>query len=212
MYKLYTAPNSRHNRTQQRTLNMTCLNTTSNFILISWEVWENWMIWFYFCLTGDPQPTSRPLKIVPMGEGPGVLKSVFRLVASCPSNMLVCLRDQSLRQFYTLPHWDRSCRSNFLSHPVTRYRHWANQSQPWPYNGKRLAWKPLECQFLSHLYDSTWKNPHSESGNRTLEVDALTTRPARQCVPWSMTDIQQFDQTSCWQCPMLKFSLCKMAP
>ena len=24
-----------------------------------------------------------------------------------------------LRQLYTLPHWDRHCRSNFLSHPVT---------------------------------------------------------------------------------------------
>ena len=43
------------------------------------------------------------------------------------------------RQFYMLPHWDRSCRSNFPSHPVTVYWHWADQSQRWPYNARRLA-------------------------------------------------------------------------
>ena len=41
--------------------------------------------------------------------------------------------------FYMLPHWDRSCRSNFPSHPVTVYWHRANQSQHWPYNARRLA-------------------------------------------------------------------------
>ena len=44
-----------------------------------------------------------------------------------------------LRQLYMLPHWDRSCRSNFPSHPVTVYWHQANQSQHWPYNARRLA-------------------------------------------------------------------------
>ena len=44
-----------------------------------------------------------------------------------------------LRQFYVLPHWDRSCRSNFPSHPVTVYWHRADQSQCWPYNARRLA-------------------------------------------------------------------------
>ena len=38
-----------------------------------------------------------------------------------------------LRQFYVLPHWDRSCRPNFPSHPVTVYWHRADQSQHWPY-------------------------------------------------------------------------------
>ena len=41
--------------------------------------------------------------------------------------------------FYMLPHWERSCRSNFLPHPVTVYRHPADQSQRWPYNARRLA-------------------------------------------------------------------------
>ena len=44
-----------------------------------------------------------------------------------------------LRQFEVLPHWDRRCRSNFPSHPVTVYWHRADQSQRWPYNAKRLA-------------------------------------------------------------------------
>ena len=39
-----------------------------------------------------------------------------------------------------LPHWDRSCRSNFLPHPVTVYWHRADQSQRWPYNSRRLVW------------------------------------------------------------------------
>ena len=34
-----------------------------------------------------------------------------------------------LRQFYVLPHWDRSCRPNFPSHLVTVYWQRADQSQ-----------------------------------------------------------------------------------
>ena len=60
-----------------------------------------------------------------------------------------------LRQFYVLPHWDRSCRSNCPSHPVTIYWHQADQSQHWPYIARRLAGWPLGCQFLRHWYDST---------------------------------------------------------
>ena len=44
-----------------------------------------------------------------------------------------------LRQVYVLPHWHRSCRSNFLSHPVTLYWHQASQSQRWPYIARHLA-------------------------------------------------------------------------
>ena len=44
-----------------------------------------------------------------------------------------------LRQVYVLPHWDRSCRPNFPSHPVTVYWHRTDQSQQWPYNARRLA-------------------------------------------------------------------------
>ena len=44
-----------------------------------------------------------------------------------------------LRQLYVLPHWDRSCRSNVLPHPVTVYWHRADQSQYWPCNARLLA-------------------------------------------------------------------------
>ena len=43
------------------------------------------------------------------------------------------------RQLHVLPHWIRSCRSNFPSHPVTVYWHRANQSQHWLYNARRMA-------------------------------------------------------------------------
>ena len=36
-------------------------------------------------------------------------------------------------------YWDRSCRSNFLPHPVTVYWHRVDQFQRWPYNARRLA-------------------------------------------------------------------------
>ena len=42
-------------------------------------------------------------------------------------------------KLYVLPHWDRSCRSNMLSHPVTVYWHQANQFQSWPYDARRLT-------------------------------------------------------------------------
>ena len=51
-----------------------------------------------------------------------------------------------LRQLYMLPHWDRSCRSNFPSHPVTVYWHRDNQPQHWLYNtaqGSHLSAKFL---------------------------------------------------------------------
>ena len=92
-----------------------------------------------------------------------------------------------LRQFYVLPHWERSCRSNFLPHPVTVYWHRADQSQRWPYNARRLAGLPLECQFFSHWYDSTQKKSRRKRdlnpGSSALEADALTTRPMRRWAP-----------------------------
>ena len=41
--------------------------------------------------------------------------------------------------FNMLPHWDRSCKSNFLSHPVTVYWRRANHSQRRPLDTWRLA-------------------------------------------------------------------------
>ena len=108
------------------------------------------------------------------------------LVALCLSNMLVYLRDQSAHTIvtmYMLPHWDTSCRSYFLPHPVTVYWHQANQSQCWPYNTRHLTGQPVECQFKCPWYVLTQKNPsewESKPRSASLEVGALTTRPMRQ--------------------------------
>ena len=43
-----------------------------------------------------------------------------------PATCECVLGTDLLGQFYVLPHWDRSYRSNFPSHPVTVYWHWIN--------------------------------------------------------------------------------------
>ena len=76
-------------------------------------------------------------------------KSQVPMAVWCSCWLVGCLTSQQhascisrtdlLRQFDVLPHWDRSCRSNVPSHPVTVYWHRADQSQRWPYNARRLA-------------------------------------------------------------------------
>ena len=76
-----------------------------------------------------------------------------------------------------LPHWDRIYRSNFKSQPVTVYSHWADHSQRWPYNARRLARQPLEYRLLCHWYDSTWKRSTAKAEIEPMpgavEADAL---------------------------------------
>ena len=89
-----------------------------------------------------------------------------------------------LRQFYLLPHWDRSSRSNFPFHPVTVYWHRVNQFKHWPLHARRLAGLRLECHFLSYWYDSTPEKSRrkrdSNPGSSALEADALTSRTTRR--------------------------------
>ena len=81
-----------------------------------------------------------------------------------------------LTQFYMLPHWDRSCKPNVPSHPVTEYWHQADQSQHWSYNTRHLA--PLECQVVSHWYDSTLKKSgHKWEPNPGSSVLEWTPKP-----------------------------------
>ena len=63
--------------------------------------------------------------------------------------------------------WDRNCRSNFLSPPVTVYWHQANWSQCWLYNARCLEPQPVGYQCLGHWHDLTWKMMHSERENQT---------------------------------------------
>ena len=71
------------------------------------------------------------------------------------------------RQFHVLPHWDRSCRSNFPSHPVTVYWHRADQSQRWPHN----AWQGSHWSANFKVTGMTRprKNP-AASGIRTRDL------------------------------------------
>ena len=45
-----------------------------------------------------------------------------------PTSWKAYLTMDLLRWLHVLPHWDRNCRSNLLSHPVTVYSHRTNQS------------------------------------------------------------------------------------
>ena len=73
-----------------------------------------------------------------------------------------------LGQLYVLPHWDRSCRSNSLSHRV-------NQSLRWSYNARKGSlWS---SSFSSPWCDPTEKSSTAKAGiepmSATLEVDVL---------------------------------------
>ena len=86
-------------------------------------------------------------------SGMDLLRQVYVSQGWICSDKFMYLRDGSaqtslcisgtdlLRQVYVLLHWEweRSCRSNFSSHPVTVYWHGANQSQCWPYNAMHQA-------------------------------------------------------------------------
>ena len=62
-----------------------------------------------------------------------VLHVVSNKIAMCTSGM------GPLRQWYILPHWDKSCRSHLQSHPVPVYWHHANQSLNWPFKARGLT-------------------------------------------------------------------------
>ena len=79
-----------------------------------------------------------------------------------------------LRQVNLLPHWDRSCRSNFLLHPVTVYWHQANQSKCWPYNARQGShWS---AKFKVTGMTRPWKNP-AASRIRTQDLPLLRWTP-----------------------------------
>ena len=61
------------------------------------------------------------------------------LVGCLTSQQHASVSQGRICSIYMLPHWHRSCRSNFLSHPVTVYWQWADQSQCWPKNARHLA-------------------------------------------------------------------------
>ena len=59
-------------------------------------------------------------------------KLVVCQLLNIPAACLVCLGHWSLIQLHLLSHWNRSCKSDLLSYPVSVYWHWAEQSQHLP--------------------------------------------------------------------------------
>ena len=93
-----------------------------------------------------------------------------------------------LKQLYVLPHWDRSCRSNFPSHPVTAYWCWANQYQHWVIDPIMPgAWQGIhrsanfEVTGMTQPAKIPAQTGFEPRGSSTLKADTLTTRPLRGC-------------------------------
>ena len=85
--------------------------------------------------TGSRPATSHKWILISTVQGTKFVCWLLSVQATCE-----CISGTDLlRQFYVLPHWDRSCRSNFPSHPVTVYWYRTNQSKHWPYNARRSA-------------------------------------------------------------------------
>ena len=85
-----------------------------------------------------------------------------------------------------LPHWDRSCRSNFLPHAVTVYLHQAASPSADPITPGTWQGSHWSANFWVTGMTRPRKNPGA-SGIRTwdlrasaLKAVALTTRPTRQ--------------------------------
>ena len=100
------------------------------YMSVVWLDWGKWGLIPVF-------PSSRQMPSHWAIDGGEVVVVCWLLKVSATCE---CISGMDLLvQFDVLPHWDRSCRANFPSHPVSVYWHWANQSQHWPYNARRLA-------------------------------------------------------------------------
>ena len=93
--------------------------------------------------------------------------------------------------FCMLPHWDKSCRSNSLPHPVTVYWHQADQSQPITPG----TWQGSHCSANFWVTGMTRpRNPEKipaqvgfEPGIFHSQGGRLTTRPTRWSRNWHDT-------------------------
>ena len=60
------------------------------------------------------------------GENSRVSSPIVRWLLNVPATCECISGTDLLRKLSVVPHWDRSCRSNFLPHPVTVYWHRAD--------------------------------------------------------------------------------------
>ena len=111
---------------------------------------------------------------------------LFCWLLNVPATGLCISGTDLLRQFYVLPHWDRSCRSNVLPHPVTVYWHRADQAPGRVPIFKSLVWLdpekiPVHAGFEPGIFRSR--------GGLGFLVVALTTRPTRLRHKWTFVFI-----------------------
>ena len=115
-------------------------------------------------------------------------------IVACLLNVLATCKcisgSDQLRQFYVLPHWDISCRSNFPSHPATVYWHQANQSQHWPRRqtpGRVATGVPM---FKSLVWLDPEKSRHKQESNEHEN----TTQEAK----WGGHEENPLNTGACW--------------
>ena len=113
--------------------------------------------------------TAHPrIPLLPLGyELWRIIVQCFLLLVKVPATCQ-CISGTDLQDSFTCRRTEIEV-ANFLPHPVTVYWHRADQTQRWPFNARRLAGWPVECQYVIHWYESTRKNPVA-SGIRTLDL------------------------------------------
>ena len=168
-----------HGHAARVCLNEDCLSSlalSAAFCLVSLNTFP--------ILTGESLSTTATLLFAFIREPYLTLHVYVGWLLDVPATCECTSGTDLLRQFYVLPHRDRSCRPNFPSHPVTIYWHRADRSQHWPYNARRLAGLPLECSFwVTGMTRPREKSRRRrDSGSSALEADALTTRPTRRSI------------------------------
>ena len=139
-----------------------------------------------------------------MGDGRGAVLFVCWLLnvpATCG-----CMSGTDLhRQFYVLPHWDRSCKSKSKTVHLTQSQYTDTRTTSPSADPKTPgAWQGSHwnANFLSHWYDSTPKKSRrkrdSNPGSSALEADALTTRPTRRCTRGGRCDKTAWREQGNW--------------
>ena len=118
--------------------------------------------------------------------------------------MLLYLRDSLFKQVYVLPHWDRSCRSNFLPHPVTVSDTGPTSPSTDPISPGMNQGRWNGVVLLLGLSGKGWyKKKQSSSETRKTgewQVSTMATCPAgerKSVYPWTSWVTWQLTQWSC---------------
>ena len=86
-----------------------------------------------------PQRRIEPASLWTAREGDLFLFILFSWLCNTPTTCQCISGRDLLTQWRMLPHYDRRCRSNLLSHPVREYWHQANSFKHWTYSTRHLS-------------------------------------------------------------------------